>query len=173
MSNEKKQITDEEKTLEKPEESAKIGAGQSGATGIDYQSQFLRVTADFNNYQRRVEKERSMWMQTARTSVIGSFLPVVDDVERALAATEGKALDEAGQTVVEGLSLMAKNLKKILNDLGVEEIDCSGAFDPKVHEALMQTESDAHESGAIVAVLVKGYMHKEAVIRHAKVSVAV
>ena len=87
--------------------------------GVNYKEQFLRVTADFNNYQRRVAKERSQWMQSAQVSIIESFLPLIDDVERALAATDGKELGEAGSAVAEGVALMAKNVQ--INYMGGTE----------------------------------------------------
>ena len=67
---------------------------------------------------------------------------------------------------------MQQNLHKRLDELSVKEIDCSGSFDPQLHEALMHVDSPDHESGAIVQVLSKGYLLGEHVLRHAKVSVA-
>jgi len=140
-----------------------------------FKTQFMRVSADFANYKRRVEKERTQWIRTGQSAIIEAFLPVIDDVERALSATKA-ALDEHESDglaqAVEGFELVQKNILKVLEELGVQEITCDGAFDPHHHEALMQADSDQHETGQIVQVLSKGYTYKDAVIRHAKVSVA-
>ena len=106
--------------------------------------------------------------------MITAFLTVVDDIERALQATP--VVDDNAQQVMhqaqQGFALIEKNIRKVLDELGVQEVPSSGAFDPHYHEALMQTDSDEHESGHIVQVLSKGYTYKDTVIRHAKVSVA-
>lgn len=148
---------------------------QNTAEEEAFKAQFMRVSADFANYKRRITEERTQWIAAGQSAVITKFLPILDDIERARTATEAahNASDAADLThAVEGFALIEKNLKKILTDLGVEEIDCSGAFDPHFHEALMQAESDEHESGHIVSVLNRGYTYKDTVLRHAKVSVA-
>ena len=140
-----------------------------------FKSQFMRVSADFANYKRRMEKERVQWMRTGQVAIIEAFLPVVDDVERALAATQAMQAENESEELlqaIEGFALVQKNMHKALTDLGVSEVSCDGPFDPHKHEALMQTASEDHESGQIVQVLNKGYEYKDAVIRHAKVSVA-
>lgn len=176
MSTEKEQLhpnetAAEESTAATPEETAPEAA-PAGDQANAYKEQFLRVTADFNNYQRRMTKERAQWMQTAQVSIIEAFLPIIDDIERAVAAASAEGGETANDAVAQGVSLVAKNVQKVLTDLGVTEIDCSGAFDPALHEALMQTESADHESGHILSVLSKGYQYKDVVVRHAKVSVA-
>ena len=127
--------------------------------------QLLRVTADFQNFRKRTEKERVDWAITAQASVINKLLPVVEDLDRALTASSA-----AGQA--EGLVLVHKNLKKALADLGVEEIQCSGEFDPSIHEALTQVDKPDATSGSIVEVYAPGYTFKGTVLRHAKVAVA-
>lgn len=126
--------------------------------------QLLRVTADFQNFRKRTEKERIDWGVMAQASVINKLLPVVEDLDRALSASA-----ETGQA---GLVLVHKNLKKALAELGVEEIPCSGAFDPSVHEALTQVDKSDVSSGSIVEVYAPGYTFKGTVLRHAKVAVA-
>jgi len=140
--------------------------------------QLLRVTADFANYRRRMEKERTEWIATGQGAVIKAVLPVFDDIERALEEAK-KAVDSAAgegqsrtQAIVEGLTLVEKNMKRVLQELGIQEVMSSGQFDPHIHEALMQTAVEGLESGTIVQTFSKGYTHKGTVIRHAKVSVA-
>ncbi len=137
-----------------------------------YKDQLLRVTADFANYKRRTEKERGQWIMQAQVRVLQTFLPLVDELELALRSSSQYEFTQDTQKWLDGFTLMQQNLHKRLEDLGVKEIDCSGAFDPQYHEALMHVESPDHESGAIVAVLGKGYLLGDEVLRHAKVSVA-
>lgn len=138
-------------------------------------TQLLRITADFANYRRRVEKERVEWVSVGQNAVVKSFLPIIDDIERAFEAAKNTIITNESaqlQTIIEGLDLVDKNMRKVLSDLGVQEVACTGMFDPHVHEALMQTVVDGLEPGMIVQVLSKGYTYKGMVVRHAKVSVA-
>jgi len=143
-----------------------------------YKNQFLRLSADFANYKRRSEKERGELLSMGQAAIIRAFLPLVDDIERALMAARQVADSSSSEgtglkSVIDGLSLVEKNMCKVLEDVGVQEIACSGSFNPEQHEALMQVAGqEGLESGAIVQVLSKGYTHKGSVIRHAKVSVA-
>jgi molecular chaperone GrpE len=141
-------------------------------TNVDFKEKFLRANADFQNYKRRVEKERLIWMQTAQGSILNALLPIFDDLDRAIKTGEEKAEDEAEQVWLDGFKIIQKNAQKTLKELGVEEVDCSGEFDPELHEALVQVESDKHKEGDVVSVLNKGYKFKESILRHAKVSVA-
>ena len=137
-----------------------------------YKEQFMRVQADFQNYKRRTEKERMQWITQAQVRVLETMLPLVDELDLALESSKQYEISDDMQKWLDGFSLMQKNLHKRLVDLGVKEIDCSGAFDPQYHEALMHVDSQDHESGAIVQVLSKGYLLGDTVLRHAKVSVA-
>lgn len=134
--------------------------------------QLMRITADFANYKRRVEKERGSWITSSKISVIDSFLPLLDELELALTQSKAQELSDEVTSWLDGFKLVQKNMKKKLADLGVTEIAGSGEFDPKKHEALMRVASDEVASGHIVAVLVPGYQLGDEVIRHAKVSVA-
>jgi len=127
----------------------------------NFEEKFLRVTADFQNYKRRMEKEQFEWIADGKATVLKKLLFIVDDLDRAI---------KSGSC--SGLELIKKNLDKALTNLGVEEIDCSGEFDPELHEAMVQVDLEDHESGHIVDVLNKGYRLGDEVIRHAKVSVA-
>jgi molecular chaperone GrpE len=129
----------------------------------------LRVSADFQNYKRRMEKDRLTWIREGMVKALEVILPLVDDLARALSASKQTSEDSSLAT---GIELVVKSLEKRLDELGVEGIDCSGQFDPHVHEALMEVESPDHESGQIIDVLERGYMISGNIIRHAKVSVA-
>ncbi len=132
----------------------------------------LRVNSDFQNFKRRAEKEKSEWFDIAQASVIKSFLPILDDFERAFDSFAQIDQKEDNKDWVKGFQLVFDKYKKTMKDLGVTEIENMKVFDPVFHEALMQVESEKHKTGEIVQVLNKGYTFKDKVIRHAKVSVA-
>lgn len=140
----------------------------------DYEVLFLRVTADFQNYKKRVEKERIQWYEDAQIDVLGKMLAILDDLDRAVDSYKKQDGDgkNVSDGVLKGLELVQKNAHKIFKDLGVEEIDCSGQFSPDLHEALLEVDSKEHASGDIVDVINKGYALRSRVVRHAKVSVA-
>jgi len=137
----------------------------------DTKEKLLRVNADFQNFKRRVETERAEWIQMAQAGIMEKFLPVTDDLDRAILACE-KEDNQEKKAWLEGFKLIQKNLNKTFSDLGIKEIDCSSDFNPEYHEALMSIDSPDYKSGQIVQVLHKGYMFKDKVLRHAKVSVA-
>lgn len=139
---------------------------------VDYKDLYLRTTADFQNYKRRVEKERALWIQEAQAETLKPLLSIVDDLERAIHACKHHKEDKTQKDWLEGLQLIYKNVTKIFVDLGVKEINCFGMFDPALHEALMQVDSTDHKQGEIVKILNKGYTFHDNVLRHAKVSVA-
>lgn len=141
----------------------------------EYANYKRNIEADFANYKRRVEKERLEWAIASQSSVLSALLPFVDDFDRALQSSEqAKALQDNTdfKVWISGFNLLAKNLHKSLDTLGVTQVDCSGDFDPELHEAMVQVESADHTSGQIVQVLSQGYSFKGQIIRHARVSVA-
>ncbi|MFA6262957.1 MAG: nucleotide exchange factor GrpE [Candidatus Babeliales bacterium] len=137
----------------------------------DYKALFLRTTADLQNFKRRTERERSEWATLIHIDVIEKMIPILDDLERALSNTGQQTTPET-IAWLEGFQLIAKNFKKTLTGLGVEEISTAGLFNPELHEALMQVTSPEHRSGEIVQEFRKGYTLKGKVLRHAQVSVA-
>ncbi|MBM3894035.1 nucleotide exchange factor GrpE [Candidatus Dependentiae bacterium] len=136
--------------------------------------QLLRTTADFENFRKRTEKERIEWMNITRATTIRLFLPINDDIDRALATLPAKneQHDSLITSAIDGLSLIQKNISKALESAGVEEIPTNGQFNPEFHEALMQVELTEKSSGEIVQTFEKGYKLGTNIIRHAKVSVA-
>lgn len=137
-----------------------------------YKQQLVRVSADLQNYKKRVEKERAEWAVTAQMQVINAFLPLIEDIENAVSASASASLDKEKEMWLDGIKLIHKKAVKTLTDLGIQEVDCTVPFDPHFHEALMNVDSPAHQSGNIVQVLAKGYLYKGEVLKHAKVSVA-
>lgn len=144
------------------------------ATPIDtenFKDKFLRLTADFQNYKRRMEKDRLEWMTDAQIMLLEKLLPIFEEFERALQHSEKNATPEQ-QEWLKGFLLIQKNWQKTFNDLKIKEISEVNTFDPELHEALLQVEATDKESGAIIEVLSKGYTFKDKIVKHAKVSVA-
>ncbi|AXK61101.1 nucleotide exchange factor GrpE [Candidatus Chromulinivorax destructor] len=132
-----------------------------------WKDQYARISADFDNYKKRMDREQIQWMQTAQTMVIKDLLPVVDNFERALS----QKTDDTANLYV-GIEMVYKSVLQTLAKYGVKEFAEYKQFDPELHEALMHAQSADHESGQIVQVLEKGFMIKDKVLRPAKVTVA-
>ena len=142
---------------------------QPSAAEESFKDQYLRLNADFQNFKRRVEKERIEWATSAQSAVLKKLLPLFDELDSVVMLAQGQTTDNANWT--KGLELSQKNWQKALVELGVEEIPTGGMFDPELHEGLMQEEADDKESGSVLRTFSKGYRFKGLVIRHAKVSV--
>jgi molecular chaperone GrpE len=140
---------------------------ESQAQAAEYKDGWQRAVADFQNYRKRVERENSEVYQNAVAGIIKSYLPIVDDLERAL---QSRPADLAW---VEGIELIYRKLQAILEAEGVKRIEAEGqVFDPTVHEAISQEPSENHASGQVIEVVQNGYMLGERVIRPALVRVA-
>ena len=137
------------------------------AQADEYKDGWQRSVAEFQNYRRREEAEKAETYQTAVGSIIKSYLPVLDDLERALAACP------ADLAWVDGIKLICRKLQTILEAEGLNRIEAEGQmFDPHFHEAISQEPSDEHASGQIIGVVQNGYMLGDRVIRPALVRVA-
>jgi molecular chaperone GrpE len=126
-----------------------------------------RVAADFDNYRKRVARDQESLVARAHERLVKELLPVLDDLERALAAAEQH--EEA--TLEEGVRLVHRELEAALRREGLAEIETNGRFDPHVHEALLSQPSDKDE-GSILEVVQKGYRLGDRVVRPARVVVA-
>ncbi len=136
------------------------------ARAQDYFGKYQRAVADFQNFKRRTEEERANSARLANLSFVLNILPVVDDLERALASLDVKL---AGLQWVEGIRAIQRKFENALQASGVQEIAADGEdFDPTRHEAIGQ---DIGEEGKVVRVLQKGYMMGDRVIRPAMVMV--
>lgn len=139
----------------------------------EWKDRCIRAAAEFENYKKRTEKERLLWISSAQSSVLADVLNIVDDFDRAFAAFSARPEEQRSSVSKDaGFELIYKSLQKILEKYGVQEIKEIGEFDPNLHEAIMQVESADHKPGDIVQILQKGYMFKGQVLRPAKVSVA-
>jgi molecular chaperone GrpE len=133
-----------------------------------YMTQLQYLQADFDNYKKRVEKDRENFIKFANSELILKLLNVLDEFESAFAVIEKTG--ECGST--EGFKMIYRNLIKILEREGLKPIDAAGKkFDHNYHEALMRESSDK-EDGIILEEFQKGYMLGDRVIRHSKVKVA-
>ena len=125
-----------------------------------------RAEADFANYKRRVEQERADTTRLANAALIINVLPVLDDLERALASLN---IELAGLTWFDGIRLIYRKLQLVLESAGVSQIEAEGRpFDPRFHEAVMYGEG---EEGKVVAEVQRGYKLNDRVLRPAMVVV--
>lgn len=128
-----------------------------------------RQMAEFENFRKRTEKEKSAMFDVGAKSVIEKILPVVDNFERGLAAVPE---DEKSGAFADGMNMIYKQLIGELDKLGVKPIEAVGKeFDPNLHNAVMQTTSEELESGYVAQELQKGYTYHDMVIRHSMVAV--
>jgi len=126
-----------------------------------------RVAADFENYRKRVARDQESLAARAHERLVKELLPVLDDLERALAAAE----EHEEAKLEEGVRLVHRELADALEREGLAEIETNGRFDPHVHEALLSQPSEAEE-GSVLEVVQKGYRLGDRVLRPARVVVA-
>ncbi len=128
-----------------------------------------RQLAEFENFRNRTEKEKAAMFETGAKSVIEKILPVVDNFERGLAMVPE---DRKGDAFVEGMNRIYKQLLTELENMGVKPIEAVGLeFDPNLHNAVMQMESQEYESGVVAQELQRGYTYRDSVVRHSMVAV--
>lgn len=131
---------------------------------------YKRTMAEFDNFRKRTEKEKSAMYEIGARDIIEKLLPVVDNFERGLMAIPE---DAKGTPVAEGMDKIYRQLRKMLEDAGVKEIEAEGKeFDPNFHNAVMHVEDENFGDNQIAEVLQKGYIYKETVVRHSMVKVA-
>ena len=143
------------------------------AEAADYKDKYLRAHADFENSKRRLEKDKMNAVSYANESFAKDILAVIDSFENALASMEGANEENSSEVLSnmkEGVTLTYEQLKKILEKNHIKEVDCSGEFDPEIHQAIMKVESDDHKEGDVVQVMQKGYTIKDRILRPAMVS---
>lgn len=128
-----------------------------------------RQMAEFDNFRKRSEKEKSAMFETGAKSVVEKILPVVDNFERGLATVPE---DKKEDPFVDGMMHIYKQLLTELENIGVKPIEAVGKeFDPNLHNAVMQVESEEYESGTVAQELQKGYTYRDSVVRHSMVAV--
>lgn len=128
-----------------------------------------RQMAEFENFRKRSEKEKSQMFDMGAKTIVEKILPVIDNFERGLAAVPD---DKKDDPFITGMDKVYKQMLTELDAVGVKPIECVGQeFDPDFHNAVMQVENDELESGTVAQELQKGYMYKDSVVRHSMVSV--
>jgi molecular chaperone GrpE len=128
-----------------------------------------RQMAEFDNFRKRTEKEKSQMFDMGARTIIEKILPVVDNFERGFTTVEEADKDDA---FVQGMDKVYKQLITELDAMGVKPIECVGKeFNPEYHNAVMQVESEEFESGVVAQELLKGYTYKDTVVRHSMVAV--
>ena len=129
-----------------------------------------RQMAEFDNFRKRTEKEKSHMYEVGARDVIEKILPVVDNFERGLATVPE---DQKNDPVIDGMDKIYRQLMTVLTDLGVEPIEAVGKeFDPNFHNAVMHVEDEELGENVVAEEFQKGYLYKDTVIRHSMVKVA-
>ncbi len=172
---------DEEAEAETESENTEESAGESEAESNNEASneaseedeelnvKYMRLMADFQNFRRRADRERSEIYARANENIMTGLIDVLDNFERAMADDSA----EGDEGFKKGMELIFNQLKDVLTKSGLEEIEAEGAdFDPNFHNAVMMEDTDKVESGKVSEVLQKGYMLNGRVIRASMVKVA-
>jgi molecular chaperone GrpE len=167
-------ITNEDIANEEIEENEISGQEDSSPSAgkqlAELKDQYLRKSAEFENYKKRTEAEKADYFAYANEKLIGDLLPVLDDFERALKSFNEK---HDAESLKKGVELINDRFRKILEKRGLKEMNTSGKdFDVHLHEALMQQPSDKIAPNKIIDTVEKGYHLKDKVLRHAKVVVS-
>ncbi len=128
---------------------------------------YLRVLAEYDNYRKRTAKEKDSMFADGIVKAVSSILPVIDNLDRALAT------ETADAEFKNGVEMIKKQFITSLEALGVKEIECVGkSFDPSFHNAIMHIDDESFGENEVVEIFQKGYTYKETIIRHAIVKVA-
>ena len=165
----------ENETVEKAEKSkaddTAVKLKELETENAELKDKFLRKHADFENFRKRMFKEKEDSIKFANSNLLGDLIPIIDDFERAITSAENsKDFD----TFLKGVEMIEKQFASMLeNKWGLKRFDAAGEhFDPEKHEAFMMEESADVEEPQVVEVFQKGYQLNERVIRHAKVKVS-
>lgn len=163
----------EEQTLENKEEESVDEVAVLKDKVAALEDQYLRANAEFENYKKRLEKEKMQAVAYANELFARDMLSIIDALDAASSLKESQDIkpEELFGKIKEGIDLTVEQFKKSFEKHGIELIDVSGGFDPNFHEAIMQVENEEKESGAIVQVFQKGYKIKDRVLRPAMVSI--
>ena len=171
---ENQEETDSEDTEKKQEEddSLEVQLAKAQAQVEEYKDKYLRQLAEFDNYRRRVIKEKADLIKNGGEKVISAILPILDDFDRAN-ETLGK-MGEGASAEKKGVELIIEKFVKILKQQGLEKMDVVGKpFDVDFHEAVAMVPGQPDElKGKVIDCVLAGYMLNEKVIRHAKVAIA-
>ena len=161
-----KQLKDENKKLTKELDEVKAELEKAKAELCEQTDKYMRMAAEYDNFRKRSAKEKQDTYADAYGDALATALPILDNLERAAAYTDGAQL-------VDGIQLIFKSAKEAFEKIGVTEYGAPGDdFDPNLHNAVQQVESEEYGEGKIVAVYQKGYRKGERILREAIVTVA-
>ena len=164
-----------EETVEAAEETEETKEEPKKGDKKDQQVQelndkLMRTIAEFDNFRKRSEKEKSAMFEIGAKAIIEKILPVLDNFERGL---DSISEEEKGSAFAQGIEQIYKQFVTVLDDAGVKVIETVGKeFDPNLHNAVMHIEDDSLGDNIIAEEFQKGYMYKESVVRHSMVKVA-
>lgn len=164
-----------DQTSSTPAENAPAPASAGGQAETErqrdeYYDQLLRKQAEFDNYRKRVERERQMVSEAAAASMLEELLPLMDDLDRAL---KSEAVGDAGEAYRRGVELIHQQLGDILRKRGVRPIEALGAdFDPYYHQAVAHDPAEGRRDGEIIEEFRRGYMLGDRLLRPSMVKVA-
>jgi len=174
------QVTKEEEVLEKGEkeeekedreEELKKQLQAREKEAAENFDRLLRTQAEFENYKKRMERERTDTIKFCNENLIRDLLPIVDNLEMALKHGETSSPNNS-KSLIEGVEMVLNQFMKSLEKFGVTSFSSVGEkFDPNRHEAMMQVESDEHETNSVISELQKGYFLNDRLLRPAKVTV--
>ena len=136
----------------------------------DLEDRLKRQIAEFDNFRKRTEKEKSAMFDMGARHIIEAILPTIDNFERGLKTVPE---DKEAKAFYDGMEMIYKQMLKVLSDVGVTAIDClNKEFDLNLHNAVMHVEDEAYGNNIIIEEFQKGYKYKDTVIRHSMVKVA-
>ena len=166
------EIKDEEtKEVEEVKEEEKEEQDEQSNKEAELNDKYVRLFAEFDNFKKRTQKEKTSIYTTAAAEVIEAVLPFIDNLKRA-SSVEVK--DEEAKNVIEGIKLIERQFEETLKQIGVTEIEAVGKeFDPEKHNAVMHIDDESIDGeNIIVEEFAKGYMYRDKVVRHSTVKVA-
>lgn len=137
----------------------------------DSEEKYLRMAAEYDNYKKRTQREKEARYDDAVIDTVSAFVPIIDNIERALAV---EVESEEAKKVLEGVSMVKKQFDEVLKNLKVSPIEAVGnEFDPNFHNAVMHIEDESIADNTVVEEFMKGYIYKDSkVVRHSMVKVA-
>lgn len=138
----------------------------------EYEDRWKRAYAEFENYKKRSVREREKSRKFANESLLRALLPVVDNMERAIESSSDNG-EIAESSIAQGVDMTLKEIVKVFEKFGVKAVSSMGqSFDPGIHEAMMQEESEEHPGNTVIRELQKGYMLHDRLLRPAMVTVS-
>lgn len=171
MSKEKKETQACEEVEEVVEETAVSAEDELAEKLKSSEERYLRMAAEYDNYKKRTQREKDARYDDAVIDAVAAFIPVADNIDRALAVD---VESEEAKKVLEGVSMIKKQFDEVLKNLKVAPIEAVGnEFDPNFHNAVMHIEDESIAENTVVEEFMKGYIYKDSrVVRHSMVKVA-